>query len=91
MDRIVLPPRVDRAAAAALAEDLRARTGTAVAVDAAEVTQIGAPALQTLVVAARAWRDMGHPFTVENIGPEVRGALADLGLSDLSLLEGAAS
>ncbi len=87
--RVVLPPRVDRAAAAKLTEDLRAGAADDVAVDAAAVTQLGALALQTLIVAAHAWRDAGHAFTVENIAPEVAGQLADLGISDLSLLEGA--
>jgi chemotaxis protein CheX len=90
MARVALPPRVDRAAAAALAEELRAHAASDVTVDAAAVTQLGALGLQTLLVAARAWRDADRAFAVENIGPEVAGQLADLGLDDLSLLEGAA-
>jgi anti-anti-sigma regulatory factor len=90
MARLVLPARVDRAAAAALTEELRAHAAADVAVDAGAVTQLGALGLQTLVVAARAWRDAGHDFAVHDIGPEVAGQLADLGLADLSLLEGAA-
>ena len=90
MERIALPPRVDSAAAVRLAEDLRTRAARDVTVDAAAATHLGALGLQTLLVAARAWRDAGHAFAVENIGPDVAGQLADLGLADLSLLEGAA-
>jgi chemotaxis protein CheX len=87
---VVLPPRLDSAAATQLANDLRAREGGDVALDAAGVELMGAKAVQTLVVAAAAWRAAGHAFAVTGMTDKVRGQFVLLGLSDLSLIEGAA-
>jgi hypothetical protein len=46
--------------------------------------------MQTLLVAAAAWRAAGHALSVMNIPAGVRTQLADLGLSDTSLFEGVA-
>lgn len=86
----MLPPRLDSAAAVVLARMLADRQGADVVLDASGVDLLGAKAMQTLLVAAAAWRRAGHVLSVINLPAEARTQLADLGLSDLSLLEGAA-
>ena len=85
---VVLPARLDSAAAAELAQALRAHEGGGVALDAAGVELMGAKAVQTLLVAAAAWRAAGHGFAVTGLTDKVRGQLAVLGLADLRLIEG---
>jgi chemotaxis protein CheX len=87
---VVLPARLDSAAAIQLASELRGREGADVALDASGVEVVGAKAMQTLVVAAASWRAAGHRFSLTDLPEKVRGQLAMLGISDLSLLEGAA-
>jgi anti-anti-sigma regulatory factor len=87
---IVLPARLDTAAAHLLAGELRARAGAEVVLDAAHVDLLGAKAMETLLVAALAWQAAGTAFAVTNLTDEVRGQLAALGLPDPSLLEGTA-
>jgi len=87
---VVLPARLDSAAAVQLAATLQDRVGTDVVLDASGVDLLGAKALQTLLVAAGAWRAAGHVFSVADLRTEVRGQIATLGLSDLSQLEGSA-
>jgi anti-anti-sigma regulatory factor len=89
--RLSLPARLDSAAALSLAEELRAHQASDVVVDAEGVTLFGARGAQTLLVAARAWRRTGRSLSLTNLSPEVRGQLADLGLSSSVLLEGARS
>jgi anti-anti-sigma regulatory factor len=85
---VVLPARLDSAAAAELAQALRAHEGAEVALDAAGVDLMGAKAMQTILVAAAAWRAAGLGFAVTGLSEKVRGQLGLLGLADLSLIEG---
>lgn len=87
---VVLPARLDSAAAVQLAGELRDCEGADVVVDASGVEVMGARAAQTLIVAAAAWRAAGHGFSVTAIPEKVRGQLDIMGLADLSLIEGAA-
>jgi anti-anti-sigma regulatory factor len=87
---VTLPARLDSAAAVQLARTLSDRQGADVVLDAAGVDLLGAKAMQTLLVAAAAWRAAGSDLSVINISPGARAQLADLGLSDTSLFEGAA-
>lgn len=87
---LALPARLDSAAAVQLAQTLAERQGEDVVVDAAAVEHLGALGMQTLLVAASAWRAVGKDLSVINISAKVRSQFADLGLSDTSLLEGAA-
>jgi anti-anti-sigma regulatory factor len=87
---VLLPARLDSAAAVQLARDLREREGTPVTLDASQVDLLGARAVQTLLVAAAAWRAAGVSFAVVNLPDGVRGQLATLGLSDIRAMEGAA-
>jgi anti-anti-sigma regulatory factor len=88
---VVLPARLDSAAAIQLARDLRPREGADVTIDASGVDLMGAKAVQTLVVAAAAWRAGGHAFSVTGLPAKARDQLAILGLSDFGLLDGAVS
>ena len=90
MPGIALTARLDSAAAAALARDLGTRLEQDIDLDAGDVTQIGALALQTLVVAAAHWRTAGRTFSVSNIPPAVRDQIADLGVADMSMIAGVA-
>lgn len=87
---VLLPARLDSAAAVQLAHDLRYREGAPVTLDASQVELLGARALQTLIVAAGAWRAAGASFSVVNLSDAVRGQIATLGLSDTRSIEGAA-
>jgi anti-anti-sigma regulatory factor len=87
---VILPARLDSAAAVQLAQTLADRQGADVVLDAVGVDMLGAKAMQTLLVAAAAWRAAGHAVSVINLPAGVRTQLADLGLSDTSLFEGAA-
>jgi chemotaxis protein CheX len=91
MAQVVLPARLDSAAAFQLADALRAHEGADVVLDASGVELMGAKAMQTLLVAAAAWRAAGHRFAVADLSDKARGQLAVQGLADLSLIEGAAS
>lgn len=86
---VVLPARLDTAAAVQLTHKLRDMEGADVVLDASDVELLGAKALQTLLVASEAWRATGRAFTVANLRAEVRGQIATLG-SDPSQLEGSA-
>lgn len=65
--RIVLSSKLDFRASETLAEELRAHRGSDIVIDCQEVEQLGAHALQTLVVASASWRKDGHAFAVENL------------------------
>lgn len=87
---VMLAPRLDSASAVQLVRILADRQGADVVLDAADCDLLGAKAMQTLLVAAKAWRSAGHHLSVINMSSGVRAQLADLGLSDTSLFEGAA-
>jgi anti-anti-sigma regulatory factor len=87
---VMLPARLDSAAAVSLARALADRQGADVVLDASAVELLGARAMQTLLVASAAWRAGGRTLSVVNLPAAMRAQLADLGLSDTSLLEGAA-
>jgi len=87
---VVLPARLDSAAAIQLASELGAHEGADVLLDASGVELMGAKAMQTLVVAAASWRAAGLGFALTDLPEKVRGQLVLLGLADLSLIEGAA-
>ena len=87
---LVLPAKLDSAAAIQLARDLLAHQGADVALDASAVDLMGAKAMQTLVVAAASWQAAGHRLSVANLPDRARDQLALMGMTDLSLLEGAA-
>jgi anti-anti-sigma regulatory factor len=88
---IVLDARLDSAAAESLADILRPLQDSDVVIDATAVTLLGAKALQTLLVAAQAWRASGRAFAISNLSPDVATQIADLGIADPALVTGGAS
>lgn len=79
---ITLHPRLDLAAAAPLAGELRAARGRPVSLDAGSVERLGGQCLQVLLSAAATWRSEATAFAVS--APS-ENFLADLGLLGLSI------
>lgn len=73
--------KLDLRGSEALAEALRARRGTDVAVNLSRVEQFGAHAAQTILVAHRSWEADRQSLTVEAPSAAVTDALAGLGLA----------
>lgn len=65
-NRYSLPDRLDTATAPGLADALRGRAGTALALEGAAVQTVGALGIQVLVAAARQWHQDGQAFCLEN-------------------------
>jgi len=86
--RLDLPRRLDTGAVPALIDTLRAHQGANLALDASDLTQIGALAVQTIIVAANDWQDAGHALTLENVSDGVEEQLRLLGTSARTLTEG---
>ncbi len=80
---LVLPARLDSAAALSLARDLKARIGTDIELDARDVSMFGALAVQALAVAADAWHGTGRRLVLVNLASEAAAQLSDLGAEDL--------
>lgn len=59
---LALPHTLDLTAAAELRDDLAARRGAPLAIDASAVRRCGALCLQVLVAAKRDWESAGHAF-----------------------------
>ena len=75
-----VPPRLRTAEAAGLKAMLSDRRGRPVALDFANVTQIGTQCFQVLLAAADAWRADDVAFEVRNMPEEVRDSLRVCGL-----------
>ncbi len=80
-----LEPRLDLRAAAPLVEALKARRGGDLVLDAGEVTQIGALAVQAIRAAARAWAEDGHALGFENATIDLADQLGLLGFTPETL------
>jgi chemotaxis protein CheX len=78
-DVLLLPERLDLAAAAPLAEALRARAGRDLVLDAKAVSHIGAMGLQVLRSAAKSWASSGHRLELRNLSDACTDQLALLG------------
>ena len=63
---IRLDPNLDIRAAAPLREILLANGGTAIVLDAAQVSRLGALCLQVLLAARNDWEAKGLPFSIRN-------------------------
>jgi chemotaxis protein CheX len=79
--RLVLPPKLDRAAALVLARELSGRCGTDIELDARRTAVAGTLAVQVILSAAQTWRRNGHAFRLSGLGPDVRAQIGLLGLS----------
>lgn len=81
--QITLPQQLDMAALAHLKEELiSAGTSTSnIVVDGSEVEQVGTPAIQLILAAARLFASEGRPFALQAPSPALLTAFADLGLT----------
>ncbi|MFS0773516.1 STAS domain-containing protein [Sphingomonas sp. 1P08PE] len=82
MTVIVLPAVIDLAAAAQLAETLRAAPGP-VAIDGGVVERIGAAGLQLLLSARATVTAAGHPLTIDTPSGPLLAAAATAGAGAL--------
>jgi chemotaxis protein CheX len=76
---IALPPRLDFVAATQLGEDLRRLRGQPVTIDCADVSMLGAAALEVLVSAAGSWRRDGVALVCAGPSREFLSDLATMG------------
>jgi chemotaxis protein CheX len=86
-----LARKLDQNATIALIEDLRARRGSDLGLDASDTTHIGSLALQTIVAAAASWARDGHRLTLVNASDACVDQLSLLGFTPETLTEGACS
>ncbi|MWB77437.1 STAS domain-containing protein [Pseudooceanicola sp. 216_PA32_1] len=87
-DALLLPPRLDLPAAAPLAQAFRERLGADIAVDASQVTHLGALCLQVLLSAAITARRRGHALRLIAISDRAAQQLAQMGFTPDTLAEG---
>lgn len=85
-----LPAKLDTRAASDLAEALRDHAGSDLALDASAVTQIGALALQTLLVAGAAWAAAGQSLSLDHLAEEAADQIRLFGLTPDGLMAGKA-
>jgi anti-anti-sigma regulatory factor len=83
---LMLSDCLDSAAAPALRDQMLARRGTPLEVDASQVRRVGAQSLQVLIAAARTWTADGHAYHVTNSSSELLDTIALIGLSREDLL-----
>jgi anti-anti-sigma regulatory factor len=86
-----LPQKLDRKAAITLVDDLRARRGGDLGLDASETRHFGTLAVQTVVSAARTWAAEGHRLTIHSVSDACVDQLSLLGFTPETLVEGATS
>lgn len=86
--RLPLPEKLDTAAVPALIAGLQAKQGSDLVLDGSDLQQIGALAVQTLIVAANDWQDSGHTLRFENVNEDVEKQLVLLGTSAAVVTEG---
>ena len=86
-----LAPKLDQKAAIALAEDLRARRGADLGLDAGDTTHVGTLAVQVILAAARSWSGDGHALRLVNVSDACVDQLSLLGFTPETLVQGASS
>lgn len=86
--RFTLPEKLDTSAVPELIAYLQAKQGSNLVLDGKDLRQIGALAVQTIIVAANDWQDAGHTMTFENVNADVEKQLALLGTSAAIVTEG---
>jgi chemotaxis protein CheX len=84
-----LPPKLDQKAAIALVEDLRARRGADLGLNAADTAHLGTLAVQAVLSAARTWAADGHRLSIFNVSDACVDQLSLLGFTPETLVEGA--
>lgn len=81
-----LPAVLDLNAASRLHEQVVALNGSDIAVDASQVTRVGAQCIQVLMAAAESWRNAGKTFSVNQSSETFARTLQLLGVSDDSVV-----
>ncbi|MEQ8294094.1 MAG: STAS domain-containing protein [Roseovarius sp.] len=79
-EKLLLPARLDSAAVRAVADDIQARRGHPLTIDAGQVEFAGALGLQVLVAARRQWQEAGNAFEVTGAGAALRDMCWMLGV-----------
>ncbi len=82
---VKLGPRLDTAQAGAMAAHLLEHAGQDLALDASEVTHIGAMGLQVLRAAAKSWHASGHALSITGLSTDCVDQLQLLGFDAESL------
>ena len=80
---IVLPERLDGAAAEAIYNELCAMSGAPVKIDASEVSIVGAHGAQLLLAAKKYWAEEGFEFSIEAGSAHFVEGLSNCGLESL--------
>ncbi len=83
-----LPATLDSRSAATLRDELIARRGAPLTVNAAQVGLLGAQCAQVLLAAVRTWREDGFALRVKDISTQMIEDLELLGLSGQDLAAG---
>lgn len=86
-----LPAKLDQKAAIALVDDLRARRGADLGLNAADTVHFGTLAVQAVLSAARTWSEEGHKLSIFNVSDACVDQLSLLGFTPETLVEGASS
>jgi anti-anti-sigma regulatory factor len=90
--KLILPDVLNSASAADIKDQLVARRGAPLIVDAGQVRRVGVQALQVLIAAARTWRTEGQSYVVTDPSSALLETITLVGLSgDQFLLEGASA
>lgn len=84
---VKLAPRLDTAQAGAMATSILQHAGQDLALDASEVTHVGAMGLQVMRAAAKSWQASGHTLTISGLSNDCTDQLQLLGFSPESLCQ----
>lgn len=89
-EKLLLPARFDSAAAQSVTQNLMARRGRPLSVDAGQVEFAGALGIQVLIAARRQWAAGDIAFEVTGISDALRDACRTLGVapSEIGVLQG---
>ncbi len=87
-DRLPLNAKLDLKGATALADELRARRGADLILDASATKHIGASGVQVLLSAVASWAADGHRISLADVSDACVDQLHLLGFSPESLMTG---
>jgi chemotaxis protein CheX len=89
--QLKLSQKLDQKAAFALADELRARRGADLGLDASATTHIGTLAIQVILAGARSWARDSRSLKLVNVSDACVDQLGLLGFTPETLVEGAPS
>ena len=79
--RVILDPKLDTAAGAALREELLGAVGEDIVLDGSGVSLLGSNCLELMLGVAVIWRRDGHSLTIENASAQMIENLDRFGLT----------